>query len=301
MKPLWTEIRMILSPDLVEFATALLHATGSQGVTVEEHALDTFIPPDPNAPYAGGPVVAYFEGETPEFWVQKVAEAFEDCPGLPGLADLSARTVEQEDWAEGWKQHFPPINVADELLILPTWEEIPPTPPKRLIRLDPGMAFGTGTHATTSLCLEAIVAAWRENPLKRVLDVGTGSGILAMAAAKLGCPSVLGCDIEPESCRVAAENVASNRLSGQVEITDRSLEKLPSGYDLVVANILAEENVRLADELVQRVKPGGWLVLSGVLKEKEAFLVEEFADKGLAGPGISYRDEWVCFSFKKPA
>ena len=226
------------------------------------------------------------------------------APLVPGLeAQLpEVAEVRNEDWAEGWKQHFPVVKIGRRLVIRPSWEEYVPAAEDVVLVLDPGMAFGTGTHGTTRLCLDALAARFdRPDPPRRVLDVGTGSGILAMAAAALGAEQVLACDIDPESCRIATENVRNNRLQQQVVVTGEPLETLEGGFDLVLANILAEENIRLAKELVSRLRPGGQLVLSGILLEKEDLVVAAFAAYPLTGLQRLRREDWSCLVYTRGA
>ena len=139
-----------------------------------------------------------------------------------------------------------------------------------------------------------------QKPLPRtVLDVGTGSGILAIAAAVLGANRVLGCEIDAESRRVARENVAMNHVSPIVTVTDQLLETIDGHYDLVIANIMAEENVRLAEHLVARLAEDGVLILSGILQEKESFVREGFSRYGLGAPETTYEGEWCCIAYKR--
>jgi len=278
---------------------------GSEGVTVEERPLDTFVPPDPDEVAVGTfRLKAYFP--RPADLDGLLAGVRESLAWLssfvPGLeASLPAvTTVRNEDWAEGWKQHFGIVRIGPRLVIKPTWEDFAPQTGDAVVTLDPGMAFGTGTHGTTRLCLEAVAElSERTPPPRRVLDVGTGSGILAIAAAALGAEEVLACDIDAGACRTARENAAANGVADRVEVTDRALEDLPAGFDVVLANILAEENVRLADALVSRLAPGGTLVLSGILEEKQALVTEAFARFGLQGPDCRRREEWVCLLYRR--
>ena len=174
------------------------------------------------------------------------------------------------------------MRVGPRLVTNPPWEAFTPQAGDAVVTLDPGMAFGTGTHGTTRLCLEALAGLFEgAAPPRRVLDVGTGSGILAIAAAALGAEEVLACDIDAEACRTARENVAANGVADRVEVTDRPLEELTGGFDVVLANILAEENIRLAELLVSRLAPGGTLILSGIREEKEALVSAAFGRFGL--------------------
>jgi ribosomal protein L11 methyltransferase len=278
---------------------------GSEGVTVEERPLDTFVPPDPDEVAVGiFRIKAYFARPADlEDLRRQVRERLAwlgtFVPGLEAVLP-AVTTVRNEDWAHDWKQHFGIVRIGPRLVIKPTWETFSPEDGDAVVTLDPGMAFGTGTHGTTRLCLEALAGLFEGTaPPRRVLDVGTGSGILAIAAAALGAEEVLACDIDAEACRTASENVAANDVAGRVAVTARPLEELPADFDVVLANILAEENVRLADALVSRLAPGGTLVLSGILEEKEALVSEAFARFGLHGPDCSYREEWVCLLYRR--
>lgn len=221
-------------------------------------------------------------------------------PGLGGGV-TAVSPLRQEDWAEGWKQHFSAVRIGRRLVIKPSWERFAAAAGDVVVELDPGMAFGTGTHGTTRLCLEALAEIFDSDaPPGRVLDVGTGSGILAIAAVALGAGRVLACDIEAEACRTARQNARQNGVGERLEITGAPLESLEGGFDVVLANILAEENARLAAELVGRLAPGGTLVLSGILQEKEPLVEAAFASFGLAGPDTRHREEWSCLLYRKP-
>jgi ribosomal protein L11 methyltransferase len=282
----------------------LLSEIGSQGVVTLEETLDTFIPPDPTAIVTGPQTLkAFFPPDcAPEQVKLALAEKLrglqENFPdwriGAPTISE-----VRQEDWAEGWKQNFQPFTVGD-LLVRPSWTEADTGHRGPVMELDPGMAFGTGTHATTRLCLEALAHELPRYPGSRsVLDVGTGSGILAIAAAKLGADRVLGCDIEPDACRIARENAEINQVGTRIEITGQPLEQLDEYYQIVLANILAEENIRLAEELVARLAAPGSLILSGILQEKQAAVVAAFTRFGLTPPEISRQDEWIAVTYRK--
>ncbi len=299
----WLEIRLQVPAAGVDLVCQELAALGCSGVIVEERQLDTFIPPDPDEPVTGICSLRVFfprpdnPAELRHSLSTLLADLASFIPGLPSTpADfLPVRT---EDWAEGWKQHFGLLRLG-RLVIKPTWEAYAPAPGEAVVTLDPGMAFGTGTHGTTRLCLETLAELFAQATPRRVLDVGTGSGILAIAAAALGAERVLACDIDPEACRTARENAALNGVASRVEVTDRPLQSLEGDFQVVLANILAEENVRLAGELAGRLAAGGTLVLSGILREKEAMVAAGFASLPLCGPAISRQDEWSCLRYRK--
>lgn len=304
MTELWWEIRLKVPAAALELLGNELSELGCAGVTVEERQLDTFVPPDPNEALAGDyQVKAYFpqqgQGELLAAAIRDrllwLSGLFPELPTqLPELYE-----VRNEDWAEGWKQHFSAVRIGRQLVIKPSWEAFAAAPDDVVVDLDPGMAFGTGTHGTTRLCLEAVAELCAERVPRRVLDVGTGSGILAIAAAALGAGTVLACDIDADAVRIAGENAAQNGVLDRIELTTAPLEVLPGDFDLVLANILAEENIRLGAELVKRLAPGGVLVLSGILIEKEELVVSAFAAFPLTPVHITRRDEWSCLLFRK--
>jgi ribosomal protein L11 methyltransferase len=278
---------------------------GSEGITVEEQALDTFVPPDPDEMIADHyRLKIYFPAvDNPEGLRQTVRNRLEWLAEIvPGVIPVLPvfRPVRQEDWAEGWKQHFGTVRIGRRLVVKPTWEPFSPEKGDVVVVLDPGMAFGTGTHGTTRLCLEALACRFDQAPPpERVLDVGTGSGILAIAAAALGAGRVVACDIDQTARDTARENSCLNRVEERLEIADRPLEELEGRFDVVLANILAEENIRLAPELTARLAEGGTLILSGILREKETSVIEAFGAYELAGPDISRQEEWSCLTYRK--
>lgn len=305
MNSYWVLVNITVPAQGIDLVCHEMAELGSAGITVEERPLDTFVIPDPDA---GIPEVltlkAYFPPQASEeglaeriyerlVWLTRLVPGLE--PAVPDLQRVGA-----EDWAESWKQHFGVQRIGTRLVIRPSWEDFAAGPEDVVLTLDPGMAFGTGSHATTYLCLEALAAAYDKQPVpQRVLDVGTGSGILAVAAALLGAQRVLGCDIEETACQVALENAGQNGVQERVEVTLEPLESLEGFFDVVLANILAEENARLAPELTKRLAPGGVLILSGILQEKEVLVVEAFAGFGLVGPEITRRDEWSCLMYRR--
>lgn len=305
MNEIWLQINISVPAAGIDLVCHELAELGSAGITVEERPLDTFVIPDPDADIPETlSIKAYFSPEISETGLaQQVAERLTWlAPLIPGLVPCIPEVcrVRAEDWAENWKQHFGILRIGARLVIRPTWEEYTPGPRDAVLTLDPGMAFGTGSHATTRLCLEALANLYENLPgPQRVLDVGTGSGILAVAAAVLGAQQVLGCDIDETACQVAIDNARQNGVEDRIAVTLDPLESLDGAFEVVLANILAEENARLASELVQRLAPDGVLILSGILQEKEQLVIDAFADRGLEGPDISRQDEWSCLCYRK--
>lgn len=299
----WLEMRLAIPDQAVDLVSQALMEIGCTGITAAEKALDTFVVPEPDS-LGNDPVLrAYFiYPENVEMLCDSVQQALSTLAGLyPELTEtlLDYRQLADHDWASDWQQHFPPFRVGNRLVIHPSWVDWPTTGNEAVLTLDPGQAFGTGTHATTGLCLEALSDHFESiSPPQRILDVGTGSGILAMAGAALGATEVIACDIDSAACQVARANIQQNQLTQQISITDDPLDKISGQYDLVLANILAAENIRLADQLVEHLAPKGRLVLSGILIEQEQQVITGFADFPLELLSTSHRDEWTCIVYQ---
>ncbi|MBR4475050.1 MAG: 50S ribosomal protein L11 methyltransferase [Oscillospiraceae bacterium] len=231
----------------------------------------------------------------------------DDADGLGILQEVRARfpavrqnTVEDADWENNWRSYYQPIEVGEKLVVVPEWEEIPEG--NRLpLRLDPGLTFGTGSHATTRLCLQAL-ENWA-GPGRRVLDLGCGSGILGIGALILGCDSCLGVDIDPKSPDVAAENAALNGLtserirflSGDL-LKDASLRRsLGSGYDIVLANIVADVILPLSPHVPAFLKPNGVYITSGIIEGRQDEVQRALEASGFRILSHTAEDDWHCF------
>lgn len=300
----WIVIEIETRGEFVDLLGAVLAESGSLGTIVDERSLDTFqVPDEPLEAGASYTLRAFFQASaTDAMLVDELAARAGTIPVLARqkLKFCHGGTVKQENWAENWKQNFAPLHIGRRLLIRPTWEQDQPENDLIVVEIDPGMAFGTGSHGTTRLCLELIENFMvGSDPPRRMLDVGTGSGILALAAAALGCPEVIAADIDEQACVVAGENVTKNNLDHSIRITNTPLELLPGCYDLVVANILAEENIRLRHAFIDHLEVGGHLILSGILREKEDLVRQGFALSQLNYLSTSYADEWVCLLFRR--
>jgi ribosomal protein L11 methyltransferase len=187
---------------------------------------------------------------------------------LCGIPAPQLRHLGRSDWAEAWKTRYRVLHVGRRLVVRPSWLSYTPRPGEIVLTLDPGMAFGTGLHASTRLCLAALERYLR--PGDTLLDVGTGSGILAIAAAGLGAEAVLALDVDPLAVRVARENVALNGVAGIVEVREGSLPvESAGGWDIVVVNILAETIVQMLPALAAHLRAGGLLIVSGIVASQE--------------------------------
>lgn len=213
---------------------------------------------------------------------------------------LSATMINEEDWGKSWKEHFKPFTIVPGLVIAPTWEKYRPTGEEAVITMDPGMAFGTGHHATTSLSLAFIRQSLAKTAGLRLLDVGTGTGILGMAALLFGAENVIAIDNDPEAVSAAEENVRRNSLQDRMQISLAPLSSIEQTFDIVVANIVHDVLISMADDLIRLIAEGGTLVLSGILAGKQVTnIIEIFTAKGLQLSGQQSCQEWAALSFKK--
>jgi len=223
--------------------------------------------------------------------------------GLRPIGDLTTRVVHEADWAEAWKAHFPVLRVGRRIVIKPTWRRHRPGPDEVVVALDPGMAFGTGLHPTTRLCLAALERVADRGLVTgaRALDVGCGSGILAIAAARLGAASVLGVDTDPIAVEATAANAARNRLTQRIAAREGSLPTGEPPFDVVLANLIAGVLVALARELAAEVAPGGTLVASGIYVDRETEVREAFGAVGLEVGDRSAEGDWVALEAVRAA
>jgi ribosomal protein L11 methyltransferase len=237
----------------------------------------------------------YSDGGKERF--EQIVASWGGRDALAAAISWSVEEIADEDWSENWKAHFKPLRVGRGFLICPTWEEARPGPRDRLIRIDPGMAFGTGHHETTRLCLEWLEDYARDTPemsARSLLDVGTGSGILAMAGALLGFGKVVGVDNDPEAIAVALENTVLNDLAGKVEIVTGEAGDVSGSFDAVIANIQSLPLVAMAPVLAKRIVPGtGRIGLSGILSGQEPEVIAAFEKEGLRVRSLRAAAEWV--------
>jgi ribosomal protein L11 methyltransferase len=223
--------------------------------------------------------------------------------GLRPIGDLEARVVHEADWANAWKSYFPVLRVGKRVVIRPTWRRHRRLPGDVVLALDPGMAFGTGLHPTTRLCLAALESLSDRGALggARVLDVGSGSGILSIAAARLGAASVVAVDVDPIAVEATTANARRNRLVRRISAREGSSPSGEGPFDVVLANLIASLLVRLADGLVEDLRPGGTLLASGIFANREPEVVEAFEARGLTVAARHVEGEWVALEVTRPA
>ena len=319
----WLEVSLTVNGELAEAVADVLARFAYSGVMMEQGV--KYID-DEDAGTPAGPIVvrAYLEmSDQIDETRQKLEESLYYLGMIQHLPDPVYKQIADQNWMEAWKQHYKPILIGQRLVILPAWMDSP-DPNRVAIRIDPGMAFGTGTHPTTQLCLELMERAIlsirdSENGNRgatndsrisnnefRVIDIGCGSGILSIAALKLGAKSALGVDIDPSSIKNARENADINHVGEELILGVGSVQEILDGKSafrkapLVVANILAPVIIRLFDAgLAELVEQNGVIILSGVLQEQAQAVIEAGQAKGLGLNERKQMGDWVALAMSR--
>jgi len=303
----WTEITCTVPEPMAEsLADFLLELTGN-GVSIENRKVDTF-----NVNDIAAEQLKSVKGYLPDH--ERLEESLAQIesyllsvgPSFPGFSysPPTVTVLKEEDWANSWKVNFKPTRIGKRLVMKPSWEQFVPEDGDIVLELDPGMAFGTGTHATTRLCLEALERLLTEEASSPIgetalLDVGCGSGVLGIAAALYGAGKVTCIDIDPIAVQVTRENAAINGVEKILTASETPLASVDGEYRIVIANILAEELVKMREQLVERIAENGFLILSGILLEREEFVISGFSTPLLSLEAVSREGEWCCIVFRK--
>jgi ribosomal protein L11 methyltransferase len=289
----WWEIKIECVADLEESVFWRLSEFGCKGMSTQQRGNEILI-----AAYISQAQVKLLE-------VSDLSLQFEeDARGIGCVLPVTkCSLIDEEDWSSSWKQHWQPQPIGDRLLINPAWIE-PPTDSDRIIlTLDPGVAFGTGTHATTQLCLEALEMRLQPGSNLTIADIGCGSGILSTAALLLGAHQVYAVDNDPLAVKATGENRALNLIQAEKLIVDLgSIDRLqamiPEPVDGFVCNILADVIMELAPSMAALVKPKGWAILSGILSSQAADVSTVMEKQGWIVGTVWNRQEWSCINLK---
>jgi ribosomal protein L11 methyltransferase len=303
----WLEVSLTVNGELAEAVADVLARFAFSGVMMEQGVkyMD-----DEDAGTPAGPIIvrAYLEmNDRIEETRQKLEEALYYLGMIQPLPDPVYKQIADQNWMEAWKQHYKPILIGQRLVILPAWMNSP-DPNRVAIKIDPGMAFGTGTHPTTQLCLELMEARVGEGdcPPLLVIDIGCGSGILSITALKLGAKSALGVDIDSGSIKNARENAGINQVGEELILEVGSVQEVLDGKfafskaPLVVANILAPVIIRLFDgSLADLVEENGAIILSGILQEQEQAVIQAGQARGLRLNERRQMGDWVALTMSR--
>lgn len=282
----WLEVSTTVEHEAAEVVAEILSRYAHRGVVIEAG-------PDG---WKAGPVVvkAYLPAdEQLQTNKRRIEEALWHVGQIRPVSAPTFRPIFETDWTEAWKRRLNILHVGRCIVIQPSWLDYVPAPGEVIIQLDPGMAFGTGLHPTTQMCLEALEELLY--PGAEVLDLGTGSGILAIAAAKLGAGRVLAVDNDPTAVKAARENVLANQVQGIVRVAGGSLANVAGSYDTVVVNILARVIVEMVQQgLATHMHPDGVLIAAGIIADQEPEIIASLKQEKLAVMERLQRDEWVC-------
>ena len=311
----WIRFTLDTHTDAVDMLSYMLDEIGVEGIEIEDHVplsdedkakMFVDILPDPEENDGSAKVHFYMEPEdcNPEKIMMQVQDIFQEVKEFCniGKGTISLSETEDKDWINNWKTFFKPFRAADKIMIKPTWEEYEKENEEDiLIEIDPGIAFGTGSHETTKLCIQALDKYVKEGD--SVLDVGCGSGILSIAALKLGAKHATAIDIDEVAVKVAAENMEVNQIApSQYTLFDGDLitnsflkVKAGTGHDIVVANILADVIIPLTGVIRPHLKKGGLYITSGIINTKEIEVREALEENGFEILGVKYMKEWCCF------
>lgn len=290
----WLELSVEAPPEFVEPLSQIFLRYGNGGVAVEEDSgyspdegevagqrratIRTYVPMDSTAPERRSQI---------DIAVRLVAS-------LAPVSALTERVLQEEEWQTAWKRYFKPLHVGKNLVVRPSWLEDIPEDGEVTIWLDPGMAFGTGRHPTTRMCLAQIEQL--VTPGARVIDVGCGSGILSIAAARVGASEVVGLDLDPVAIEVARQNAVENQVSETLSLHQGSLPSPrvdTASFDLAVANISAKVVTEIAHDLAAAVRPGGAVIASGVLAENQDSVRDALTAAGAVPSRSLTEDGWV--------
>ncbi|WP_155591656.1 50S ribosomal protein L11 methyltransferase [Lysinibacillus cavernae] len=310
----WSELSIHTKNEAVEAISNILHEAGASGVVIEDSA--EFAKPredqygeiyalnEDDFPKDGVIVKAYlsessFLNET----VEEIKAAITNLTNFNidiGENVVSIVEVNEEDWATAWKQYYHPVKISERFTIVPTWEDYTPVSTDELIiELDPGMAFGTGTHPTTVMCLQGLEKVIKEGDT--VVDIGTGSGVLSIGAALLGAKNVHALDLDEVAVRSAQENVALNKVEDKVAVFHGNLlDTVKEPADVVVANILAEIIMSFTDDAYTIVKPGGLYVTSGIIGAKRDDVKAALEASGFVIEEVLLMEDWVAIIARRP-
>lgn len=292
----WLEISVQVDGEAAEAVSEVFNHYGRGGVVIER-VLSSGVGAHDDVDILS--VKTYVPANAPATR-RKIEESLWHLGQLYPIPGPTFRVLTAADWSEAWKAHYSVLHIGRRTVIVPQWQTYKPQGDEMVIALDPGMAFGTGTHPTTRLCLAALEQVI--DPGMTVLDLGTGSGVLSIAAAKQGAGSVLAVDIDEIAVASAKRNATLNGVADTVRIETGSLDRAGEQYDLVLVNILSQVILSLLDQgLGDVIRPGGMVIASGIIDDQEREVRAKFAEKGIEVVGRRAEQDWIALTGRKPA
>ena len=305
---IWTEIKIKSTPESEEAISNILYEAGADGVVIEspndlsvlknkevlwDYIDDDLINMDPEVSIIKGYIN---ETENVKEAIAQIKKRIDQLPSFglnTGNVETTVTEVDQEDWENSWKQYYKPTLIGQHFIIKPSWEPYISQEGDLIIEMDPGMAFGSGLHETTQLCIINLEKHVKEGDI--VFDIGCGSGILSLAAANLNCKKVIGVDVDSLAVQVAKENAIHNRLDKIIDVRQGDLlDVVDEKADVIVANILAEVIVKLADQIKPCLKENGIFISSGIILSKVELVVDSLLSNGFEIIEVQRMGEWAA-------
>jgi ribosomal protein L11 methyltransferase len=231
-------------------------------------------------------------------YIKSISEIFPDAE----KPTISTKVIVNPGWEEKWKKYFKPVRISKNIIIKPTWERHTPSGRDIVIDIDPGMAFGTGQHPSTSMCISAVEDIMLNNELPEkwnAIDVGTGTGIIAICCAKLGAESVVAVDIDPKAVEIAGKNTTINGTEDKIKVINSDISACSGRFDMVVANLTSTTLINTYSHLISLAKPGGYIIASGIINQEAENVKRVFSTEETSFYGENSEEEWVCYVFKK--
>ncbi|GAA0856743.1 MULTISPECIES: 50S ribosomal protein L11 methyltransferase [Clostridium] len=311
MEGTWIEVKVLTTSEAVEPISGIFYTLDCKGVSIEdpndilgrEQGPLTWDFADINVLEHKGEyavVKGYFSDEDNidevVTYVKEKVKEIKDMGFDIGRGEVLVEKTHEEDWANNWKKYYKPSKVGEKIVVKPIWEDYEKKDDELVVELDPGMAFGTGDHETTRMCIQALEKYVEKD--STVFDVGTGSGILAIAAAKLGAKKAVGVDLDPVAVESAKENVSYNNLDNIEVLYGNLVEVIEGKADIVVANIIAEIICILIDDVKRVLKQGGMFITSGIIHERVKMVTDKLEESGFEVIKVNKDGEWNCIIAK---
>lgn len=306
----WIEVAIVTSSEAVEAVSGILYNTGVKGVSIEDPEDIEFKKKHPGdwdyfdetllLVKDGAIVKGYYkQDEHLDEYLRYIKDSINNLEQFgidKGKGLITVCKVNEEDWENNWKKYYKPTKIGEKIVVKPIWETYETKGNEVVVELDPGMAFGTGTHETTRMCIKALEKYVKSESV--VFDIGTGSGILAITAAKLKAKEVIGVDLDPVAVKSAEENVKYNNVDNIKIMHGNLMEVVDGKADIVIANIIADVIILLTEEVKKFIVSGGLFISSGIIKERKDDVVKKLEECGFKIEEVNVDGEWVCIVAK---